>query len=196
MCTATMLWFGFMPSHTSEACRSWRWCCTLNSERNEGCTSWKRSRWPDTAVSASREADPVQISAKQGAPSAITNNPKWSQSQGMHCLLSSCFPSQQAIIIRVKYTLQPSTRAEVRFSTFNYETGLKNTLQLSKPDKFGHRLVSKAIFYFRNAPKFYIIFLSISTSSNEKTQNYKVVDLVESDLQLWYKKYFHLTLYK
>ena len=28
--------------------------------------------------------------------------------------------------------------------------------------------------------KFYIIFLSILTSSNEKTQNYKVVDLIES----------------
>ena len=77
-------------------------CC-----RNEGCTSWKRSRWPDTAVSASREAYPVQISAKQGAPSAITNNPKWSQSQGMHCLLSSCFPSQQAIIIITQLSQPP-----------------------------------------------------------------------------------------
>ena len=56
----------------------------------------------------------------------------------------------------------------------------RNTLQLLKPDKFGPRLVSKAVFYFRETPKFYIIFLNILTSSNEKTQNYKVVDLIEN----------------
>ena len=32
---------------------------------------------------------------------------------------------------------------------------------------------------FSGASKFYIIFLSILMSSNEKTQNYKVVDLIE-----------------
>ena len=56
--------------------------------------------------------------------------------------------SGQTLYGRVKYTFQPPTCTEVRFSTFNYETGLKNTLQLLKPDKFGHQLVSKAIFYF------------------------------------------------
>jgi hypothetical protein len=34
-------------------------------------------------------------------------------------------------------------------------------------------------------------------SSNEKTQNYKVVDLIESwELQLWYKKYIYWIPYK
>jgi len=58
-------------------CQTWRWCCTLNSERSEGWTSWIRSRWPDTAVSAFREADPDICKTRWGAPSQITQC-KWS----------------------------------------------------------------------------------------------------------------------
>jgi len=36
-----------------------------------------------------------------------------------------------------------------------------------------------------------LIFLSILTTSNEKTQDYKVVDLIEI-YNFSYKKYFHL----
>jgi len=82
-------------------------------------------------------------------------------------------------------------------SIFNLQlwNRVTNTLQLSKPDKFGPRLVSKAVFYFRKVPKFYIIFLSLLTSSNEKNsklQSYRS----HWELQLWYKKYLHLTPYK
>ena len=88
-------------------------------------------------------------------------------------------------------------KGKVQFITFNsrqspdFNLELQNritlALELLKPFTFQPWAgfgrfwwMNSNFWYFREALKFYIIFLSILTSSNEKTQNYKVVDLIES----------------
>ena len=88
-------------------------------------------------------------------------------------------------------------KGKVQFTTFNsrqspdFNLELQNritlALELLKPFTFQPWAgfgrfwrINSNFWYFRESSKFYIIFLSILTSSNKKTQNYKVVDLIES----------------
>ena len=95
---------------------------------------------------------------------------------------------------RVKYTLQPSTCTKVRFSTFNYETGQET------PSNYQNRInlvlgwFQKRFSIFGGAEILYYFFehLNVLKWKNSKLQSCRS----HWELQLWYKKYFHLTPYK
>ena len=80
-----------------------------------------------------------------------------------------------AIKKRVKSNLHPPTCSKVRISTSNFKTGQFWPSNSRKNSTFNLPVLRMNSNFWAS----YIIFSSILTFSNEKTQNYKVVDLIE-----------------
>ena len=97
-------------------------------------------------------------------------------------------------IFRVKYTFQPSTHAEVRFSTFNYETGQKHPSTI-KTGQIWSLADFKSGFLFSGGAEilnYFFEHLNVLKWKNSKLQSCRS----HWDLQFTYKNYLHPTSYR
>ena len=139
-------------------------------------TDWARLRIPSNPAKPTVHHDPHQNSELPRTPaSKKTRNKRrnfcYPNQYSSRRVYNSSSPAGHAWCMSWpsrNFLVKHSKKGKVHFLTLNSRRSsifnlqlrnrLRNTLQLSKPDKFGPRLVSKAVFYFREAPKFYIIF--------------------------------------